>query len=156
MSDTRNVAPAASGGAAHALRDDSDRVEPTGWVGWVVFAGVMLIMMGSWHAMMGFVALFDPGKYAVTPGGLIVEIDYTGWGWIHLILGGIAVLVGIGVLAGQTWARVTGIVFAVIATIVNTAFLAAYPVWTTLLIAVDVITIYALAVHGREMKAYRD
>jgi hypothetical protein len=153
MSDTRNVAPPAAGGPAHALRD---RPEPTGWVGWVVFAGVMLIMMGSWQAMMGFVALFDPGYYAVTPGGLLVEVDYTAWGWVHLCLGGIAVLVGIGVLAGQTWARVTAIVLAVIAALVNAAFLAAYPVWNTILIALDVIIIYALAVHGREMRAFND
>ncbi|HYN97542.1 MAG TPA: hypothetical protein VES42_27205 [Pilimelia sp.] len=74
--------------------------------------------------------MFDPGYYAVTPNGLLVEVDYPVWGWTHLVLGGIALLAGVGVLTGQTWAHVVAVVLAVIATIVNAAFLAAYPIWT--------------------------
>jgi hypothetical protein len=53
----------------------------------------------------------------------------------------------------ETWARVTGIVIAVISALVNMAFLAAHPIWATIVIAVDVLVIYALAVHGREVKS---
>jgi len=60
---------------------------------------------------------------------------------------------GLGLLRGQTWARVTGVVLAVVSALVNITFLAAYPLWSTLVIAVDVIVIYALIVHGRESKA---
>ena len=78
-------------------------------------------------------------------------MDYTAWGWTHLILGLIAVAVGIGVFAGQTWARVTGIIIAGISALTNIAFLPAYPIWVTIVIALDVLVIYALAVHGREV-----
>jgi hypothetical protein len=62
------------------------------------------------------------------------------------------VLVGFGVMTGAMVARVLGIAFAVISAIVNLAFIAAYPVWAVIIIALDVLVIYALAVHGREMK----
>lgn len=152
MSDTQNVAPASSPRTGRAAREP---LEPTGWVGWVVFAGIMMIMMGAFQAMTGFVALFNSDYYLVGQNGLVVSVDYTAWGWVHLIVGGLAVIAGLGIIAGQTWARVVGIILAVVAALVNMTFLAAYPVWMTILIAVDVIVIYALAVHGREVRAYR-
>ena len=70
----------------------------------------------------------------------------------HLALGALFILVGFGVLVGQTWARVVGIALAVISAVINLAFLAAYPVWGVILIALDVVVIYALAMHGGEVK----
>ncbi|MEN3301765.1 MAG: hypothetical protein V7633_3823, partial [Pseudonocardia sp.] len=72
--------------------------------------------------------------------------------WVHLILGILAVATGFGLLAGNTAARVVGIVLAVLSAILNLAFIAAYPVWSTIVIAVDIIVIYAIVVHGRELK----
>jgi hypothetical protein len=129
------------------------RPEPTGWIGWVIFAGVMMILLGAFEAIMGLVALFDDGYYLVTRTGLVVSANFTQWGWTHLILGVIAVVAGFGVMLGQTWARVVGVILAVVSALVNVAFLAAYPVWSTLVITLDVIVIYALAVHGSETKA---
>ena len=64
----------------------------------------------------------------------------------------LAVGVGIGVFAGQMWARVAGIVVAAVSILVNVAFLPAYPIWIMIVIGIDVLVIYALAVHGKEMK----
>jgi hypothetical protein len=80
-------------------------------------------------------------------------VDYNVWGWVHLILGILAVATGFGLLAGNTAARVVGIVLAVVSAIVNLAFIAAYPVWSTIVIGVDIIVIYAIVVHGRELKS---
>jgi hypothetical protein len=107
-------------------------------------------MVGSFQAISGLVALFNDDYYLVGSNGLVVSVDYTAWGWVHLVLGVVAFLTGIGMMIGQSWARVTGIILAVLSAIVNLAFLAAYPVWSVLVIALDVIVIYALAVHGRE------
>jgi hypothetical protein len=107
-------------------------------------------MIGSFQAISGLVALFNDDYYLVGKNGLVVSVDYTAWGWVHLVLGVVAFLTGIGMMIGQTWARVTGIILAVLSAIVNLAFAAAYPVWSVLIIALDVIVIYALAVHGRE------
>jgi hypothetical protein len=128
------------------------RPQATGWVGFVVFAGVMLMMLGSFQAIEGLVALFRDDYYLVTRNGLLLTMDLSAWGWTHLAIGLIAVGTGIGVLLGQTWARVTGIVIAVLSALANLAFLPAYPIWCTIVIALDVLVIYALAVHGREVR----
>jgi hypothetical protein len=126
--------------------------EMTGWVGWVVFAGFMLIMLGSIEAIQGLVAIFDPGYYLVGPEGLVVNVDYTVWGWTHLIVGLLAIAAGVGLFTGNAVARVVGVVLAVVSAVLNVAFIAAYPVWSTIVIAVDVIVIYAIVVHGRELQ----
>jgi|SRR4051794_4202588 hypothetical protein len=126
--------------------------EGTAWAGWVVFGGVMLMMMGAFQIIEGLVALFDDGFYAVSSTGLVVEVNYNTWGWIHLVLGAIGVLVGIGLLAGNMAARIAGVVIAFLSALANLAFVSAYPVWSVILIALDVIVIYAITVHGRELK----
>ncbi|MFF5295862.1 DUF7144 family membrane protein [Paractinoplanes globisporus] len=128
------------------------RPQATGWVGFVVFAGVMLIMLGGFQAIEGLVAILRDDYYLVTRSGLLLNMDYTAWGWTHLIIGVIAVIAGIGVLLGQTWARVIGVIIAVLSALSNIAFLPAYPIWATIIIALDVLAIYALTVHGREVQ----
>jgi hypothetical protein len=126
--------------------------EPTGWVGWVFFAGMILIVTGVFQGIDGLVGLFKDDLYVVRPDGLVVTLDYSTWGWIHLLVGAALVLVGLAVLVGQTWARVIAIILAVVSAIVNFAFIPAYPVWSLLIITLDVVVIYALAAHGREAR----
>jgi hypothetical protein len=130
----------------------SRRPQPTGWVGFVVFAGVMLMMLGGFQAIQGLVAIFRDEYYLVSRSGLLLTVDFTTWGWIHLVIGLIAVGTGVGVLLGQTWARVVGIIIAVLSALSNLAFLPAYPIWSVIVIALDVLAIYALSVHGREVQ----
>jgi hypothetical protein len=153
MSDTQQSTTSTSPPASYRAGDPYDaprRSGPTGWVGVVLFGGIMMLMVGGFQVIQGFVALFRDEYYLVSPNGLVVEVDYTAWGWTHLLIGLVAVATGIGVMVGQTWARVVGIVIAVVSALVNIAFLAAYPIWSTIIIAIDVLVIYALAVHGRE------
>ncbi|MGN6333068.1 MAG: DUF7144 family membrane protein [Motilibacteraceae bacterium] len=154
MSDTRQTGTTTttttSTGGLSVTRERAP--EPSGWVGWVYFAGIMLVMLGAFQAIMGFTALFKDSYYWVSSDNLLVKVDYTGWGWTHLILGLVAVAAGLGVMAGQMWARVLGIAFAVISAVVNLAFVAAYPFWSLVIIALDVVVIFALAVHGAEAK----
>jgi hypothetical protein len=126
---------------------------PSAWAGWVVFGGVMLIMLGIIHVMQGIVALVNDDYYLVTNQGLLVDLDFTSWGWIHLGIGILVALVGVGLLAGNTAARFLGVGLAVLSALVNLAFIAAYPVWSVIVIAIDVIVIYAIVVHGRELKS---
>src|SRR2546430_3485788 len=120
-----------------------------GWVGWVFFAAVIMFTTGFVNIIEGFVALVKDDYYQVRPSGLVVHVDYTAWGWTLLVFGVVLAVVGYGVAIGQTWARVTGVVLAVLNAIVNLGFIAAYPVWIVLVISLDVIVIYALVVHGR-------
>jgi len=139
-------------GTEYSTTGYTPRPEPTGWVGWVLFAGIMLFMVGAFQIIAGLVALFNDKYYLVSSSKLVLEMDYTAWGWVHLGLGALAILAGMGCIAGKTWARVVGIGFAFLSALSNIGFLGAYPVWSVIMITVDVLVIYALAVHGREVK----
>jgi len=133
-------------------RTQARQQEPSGWAGWVVFAGAMLILVGIFQVIQGLVAVFDDGFYLVHSSGLVVDVNYTTWGWTHVLIGIVAVLAGLGLLAGNILARVVGVIVAMVSAVVNMAFVAAYPVWSLMLIALDVIVIYAIIAHGRELK----
>jgi hypothetical protein len=133
-------------------RTQARREEPTGWAGWVVFAGTMLILVGIFQIIQGLVAVFDDGFYLVHPSGLVVDVNYTTWGWTHVLIGIVGILAGLGLLVGNIVARVVGVIVAMVSAVVNMAFVAAYPVWSLMLIALDVIVIYAIIAHGRELK----
>jgi hypothetical protein len=128
---------------------------PSAWAGWVVFGGVMLIMLGTFQIIEGLVALFDDGFYAVASNGLVVNVDYNTWGWVHTLIGIVAILAGLGLLAGNMAARVVGVGIAFLSALVNLAFISAYPVWSIIMITVDVLVIFAIIVHGGELKASR-
>ncbi len=133
-------------------RDGAYRPDrPSAWVGWVAFAGVMLLLAGIFQIIDGLVALFDDGYYVVRPDGLVVNVDYTAWGWLHLLIGVVAVGAGFGLMSGRLWARTVAIAVAVVSAIVNFAFIGAYPVWAIILITIDVLVIYAVAAHGGEL-----
>jgi hypothetical protein len=125
----------------------------SGWIGMVVFGGIMMIVVGTFQVMAGLVGIFNDSYWLVSSQQLVITVDYTAWGWVHLGLGVLAIAAGAGILGGQTWARVTGVVLAVLSALVNIAFLAAYPLWAMLIIALDVLVIYALVAHGKELSS---
>src|SRR5947207_13662455 len=106
----------------------------TGWVGWILFAAVIMFTAGFINVIEGLVALFKDGYYLVRPSGLVVQMNYTAWGWTLLLFGAVLVLTGFGVATGRMWARVAGIVLACLNAVVNLSFISAYPIWITLVI----------------------
>ena len=123
------------------------------WVGWVVFAAVIAITMGAFEAVEGLVAIFKDEYYLVGSSGLVVSVDYTVWGWVHLVIGVAAVAAGVGLLQGRNWGRIVVIVLAGLSALVNLGFLSAYPIWSTIVIALDVIIIFALTVHWKDVRS---
>ena len=146
MSDTQTPA---RGSASH--RGSYSSETPSRWTGLVVFAAFMMWLLGFFQAIAGLAAIVNDDYYKVATKRLLIVSDYTTWGWIHLILGLVAIGAGIGIIAGQTWARVVGVILAILSAITNLAFIAAYPVWSIMVIALDVIAIYALIVHGKKL-----
>lgn len=140
-------------GAGIPARSPKGEPTPTGWTGWIAFAGYMMMLLGTFHAIQGFVALLDDGYYLVGKNGLAVHVDYTTWGWAHLVLGTLVALAGVSLLAGRMWARIVAVLAALVSSLVNVAFLAAFPLWSTIMIALNIIIIWAVTVHGREMKS---
>jgi hypothetical protein len=136
----------ATGGAAR---------ETSGWaVGFILFAALMMIMSGFFQLFAGLIAIVNNDFYVATR-DYIFQFDATTWGWIQLLWGVIVVLAGFGLMAGQTWARVVGIFLAVLSAIANFLFIPYYPIWALTVIALDVFVIWALAVHGGEMRETR-
>lgn len=129
----------------------AQRNEPTGWVGWVFFASLMMMLLGGFQAIEGLVALLKPTYYQVTAQSLLVT-SYTAWGWVHLILGIVVFLAGLAVMNGAIWARALGIILASLSFFANLAFVNAYPIWSIALMIIDVLVIYALAVHADELR----
>lgn len=127
------------------------REQQSGWaIGSVVFAGIMMIMMGVWWFFAGLVALFDDNFYVVTQ-EWIYKINITTWGWVHVGLGIVVTLAGFFVFTGALWARIVGIVLAIAAALVAFAWLPYYPIWAILLIAIAVLVIWALVVYRNEI-----
>lgn len=126
---------------------------PSGWtVGFVVFAAVMMMLAGGFQTIAGIAAIFEDEFYVVAP-NYVFDLDVTAWGWIHLVLGVILFAAGAGVLSGATWARVVGITLASLSAFANFFFIPYYPVWSIVIIALDVAVIWALSVYGRREAA---
>lgn len=126
-------------------------VKQTGWVGWAVFAGVFLILSGAFSFMHGLVALLAPDPYFVTSGGALFILDLTGWGWWSLIIGVLLMLTGVFLFTGAMWARVVAIILASLSAIAQLLLIPVQPWWALIIIAVDILVIYALTAHGREL-----
>ena len=134
--------------------------EPSGWaVGWTFFAAFMMIMMGIFHAIAGFAGILEDEFISVVPAigtstqgdVYFLQFDATTWGWIHLIMGIVVALAGFALFSGAVWARTIGVIIAFISAIANFAWLPYSPVWSIIVITLDVLVIYALMVHGREL-----
>jgi hypothetical protein len=122
---------------------------PRPWArGIAVFAGIMMIVGGGYQALEGIAAIVHD-KYLVVHQGYVYGLDVTAWGWIHLVIGAVLIAIGICLLYGQLWARWAGIVAAAVSAFLNFAWLPYAPVWAVLLIALDVIVIWALASYRR-------
>lgn len=126
------------------------------WSGWIMFASTMMFILGCFHAIAGLVGIFDEDYYQVGESGLVVSVDYTTWGWTHLILGILVACAGGALLRGAMWARIVAIVLAVASSIANLVFMPAYPLWSLIMITVNVLVIYAVTAHGdrRSLEGY--
>jgi hypothetical protein len=119
--------------------------------GWIGFAGTLMLIIGSIDFFQGLIALFEDEYFVVTRSGFLV-VDLTAWGWIMVIWGVLLVLAGLGLLAGQAWARWFAIVVVSLNIIAQLGFLgnSQYPLWALTVIALNVIVLYALTARWRE------
>ena len=123
--------------------------EPTGWVGWIWFAAVMMMIVGGLQFVQGLIAAVND-EWVVWGNQANLYLDLSAWGWVNMVIGVVVFLSGLGVLSGNVLARFVGVVLASLSLVANFLFLPSYPVWAIVIIAIDVLVIYALTVHGRE------
>ena len=140
--------------AAHSDRNSSSvalhGARTAGWVvGLSLFAGILMMITGLFNAMEGVVALARNEVYVLAP-RYIFAFDLTTWGWIQIVLGIIVLAAGIGVVTGRLWGRVVGITIAALTMLANFAFIPYYPIWSMLIIALNVFVIWALCIYDRD------
>jgi hypothetical protein len=125
----------------------------TGWVGWIYFAGILMILRGVSQAFLGITALVNKQYLLITGNNsLVLSTGHTvAWGWVDIVMGLLVLAAGFSLLHASTWARVFAIVFTSASFLVNLAFVSVFPVWAVLAMIVDVLVLYALVVHGREV-----
>ena len=127
--------------------------EPSGWaIGWALFAAVMLITVGCFQVIAGIAAIAEDDIYTKGP-DYVLQLDVTTWGWLHLALGALLILSGLGIMSGNVLARTVGVLVAAVSMVANFAFVPWYPIWSIAVIAVDVAVIWALTAHGRDVVA---
>jgi uncharacterized membrane protein len=147
----------------HAHPDTASGVrpdEPTGttsttttrWAGWLVFGGVIMVMVGLFNVIVGLVSLVNDRYYVPTSQGLLI-LDLTGWGWVHFIVGILIALTGGALLSGATWARIVAVLLVGFNALTHLLFISAYPAWSTIVIILDVLVIWAIVAHGNEKEA---
>lgn len=124
--------------------------QPTGWIGWAAFASFMMILAGMFQVVVALTAILKDEFFVVTENYLFT-INVQTWGWVHLILSVVVIMAGFAILSGKMWGRVIGVMLAGISAVANMAFIPYYPLWSLLIITVDVLVIYALIAHGSEL-----
>ncbi|MBT2510031.1 hypothetical protein J7I98_30070 [Streptomyces sp. ISL-98] len=116
------------------------------WAGGLtVFAAVMLMIAGVLDICRGIMAIAEDEVF-VTTRDYIFEFDLTSWGWIHLVLGAVAVLVSFGLFTAATWARVSGVIIGGLVLVANFLSLPYYPAWSIVMIIASGFIIWALCV----------
>ncbi len=111
--------------------------------GWIAFAGIALLVVGSLDALWGLAALLNNEIVVVGGTGALI-INITTWGWIQLILGSLIALTGLGLLSGNSAARVAAIFFVAVNAVMQVVWFPAAPLWSFLMIILDVTIIYQL------------
>ncbi len=123
--------------------------------GWRAFAGIMIIVGGLLNFIDGLIAVTNANyfQHLAAANGTTVSLPITNdiktWGWVVLFTGAVMVATGVGVFGGYLWARVLGVVAASFNIVVQLAFLAHYPLWSLIMLLVDVLVIYGIVVHGQ-------
>ncbi|MBH5338358.1 hypothetical protein IHE55_27635 [Streptomyces pactum] len=113
--------------------------------GLVAFAAVMLVVAGILGILRGIMAIAEDDVFVSTP-DYVFEFDLTGWGWVHLIAGAVAVLVGMSLFKAKLWARVVAVAIAGLLIIANFLSLPYYPLWSVIVITMYGFVIWALCV----------
>jgi hypothetical protein len=114
--------------------------------GWIAFAGVMMLILGSLDALWGLAAILNDEVVVVGGRGALI-FDITTWGWVHLILGSAVAVTGLGLITGNAAARVAGIFFVAVNAIAQIVWFPAAPLWAFLIIVLDTVIIYQLTVN---------
>lgn len=124
----------------------------TKWVGWIYFAGFMMVMAGMLQTLVSLVALMNRSFYE-DAGGTLTVGNYNSWGWLLLVTGIVISIAGMSLINGRFFGKMIAMIVAMLTIVINFLFITAYPLWSITVIVMCLLTLYALAVHGKETNA---
>jgi hypothetical protein len=124
----------------------------SGWTDWVRFAGVILIVSGIFSLIQGLAALLGPDAYYGVVDGELLIFNVAGWGWWNVVIGALTLITGLALLSGALWSRIVAVILAIMSSIVQMILVPVQPWWSFIVIAVDLLVIYAVIAHGREVR----
>ncbi|MCC3331529.1 DUF7144 family membrane protein [Nocardia abscessus] len=107
-------------------------------------AAIILVTVGLLQLFQGISAVAEDEVF-ITGVEYVYKFDFTTWGWIHIVLGALIMLIGFALFTGAGWARVSAIVIAALSILANFLWLPYYPWWSVLIIALDIVVIWAVA-----------
>jgi uncharacterized membrane protein (DUF2068 family) len=135
---------------------ETQAAAPSGaWAGWVLFAALLIVLAGVFNTVQGLVALLNDDYYLVTEDKLLV-LDITAWGWVMLVFGVLQMVAGVALNRGVNWARFVAIGVTALHMIAQLTFSSAHPIWSVMMIALDIIVIFALTARWDEAVAGLD
>jgi len=112
--------------------------------GWVTFAGVVMLVAGSYNALSGIAAITDDDTLASQATKVLYGIDLTAWGWLWLLAGALQLLAGILILRRYEWGMALGVVIAGFSALLTIFVIFIVPLWAITVLSLDVLVIYAL------------
>lgn len=123
----------------------------TGWVGWIAAAAFLILFAGIMHIIFGLAAVFSQGWY-ITATGTVYLLETAQWGWLMVVGGALMILSAALLYSGSMAGRILGSILVIGSIIANIAVFMATPIWSTLVIAVDILILYAIIAHGSETR----
>jgi len=127
----------------------------TAWTGWVGFAAIMLVIIGAIDFFEGLIAVIRDNYYTYSKGQIVV-FDTTKWGWIHIIIGILLILIGLALAAKSPWARWAAVIVIIVNLLAQLGWLgsSSYPLWSLTAVTLQIIVLYALTARWSEVSAY--
>jgi hypothetical protein len=132
----------------------SDREVSRGAVGWITFAGIVMIIGGGFAMLEGFGMVLNSDNFAIQDS--VISQSASNWGWFHMLVGLVVALSGFAVFSGNVLARTVGVIAATISALGAFATIEIQPFWNIVIIIIDIAIIWALTVHGRDVQKMQE
>jgi hypothetical protein len=124
---------------------------PSAWVGWIALATALMGLSGAFNIVTGLVAVFSDTVYVDTVHSSVV-LDVTGWGWVHIVWGLVIILTAVSLAKGRPWARIVAVLVVGFNTLTQLLEMPSYPLYSLMIITVDVLILWAIVLHGGELR----
>jgi hypothetical protein len=134
-------------GAMSTTSSRGARYDDAGVNGWQAFAGVVLFLNGVFGFLYGLAAVLNDNVVTVGGGTGVTVWDFTAWGWIHMAVGIAMAATSFGLFMMKGWARFFALIFCMINVLIQFGTISAFPLWSLLVIALDIVIIYQLTTH---------